>query len=452
MQDNENTLLAHTHYFHFNEESVKELKDEYFKHYQLIKTNFCGNVIDYKTLTTLRCAKHTIIYIGSDVEFLYPRLFEMSQFNVIIKVVKELSLNYENDDVKRFCQLVSIGEVPLNIHGVGILFPRFFDMQQNYFERITEEHEFQELTESNKPGNALRKGIYLTHVTKVAKDYPANNPHNDSHNDPHNDQKEHNDQNDQNEQNDVILKFKLLRCSTNFRGPTNNFRSTDIEIINKVNNICKYFFKYPVELNHVLAQIYNNVEKDNKVQRKAAIKNHSDKRKDMKSKGLIAFCTFLKLQSEVKNVKQSADCMFDQCYNNNTSVLTNLRFRLKDCITDTKYVKQFDITLYPNSMFVIALDTNRSYTHEIVPSILDITKIPLRMGYIVRCSDTEAIHKNGLTYIVQGKKLIELKEPNEDNVKELKELYLKENTTDEHIDYHPIFYTMNDGDRMKPLI
>lgn len=36
---------------------------------------------------------------------------------------------------------------------------------------------------------------------------------------------------------DGEIKFKLLRCSSNLKGPTDNFREADNEIINTVNNI-----------------------------------------------------------------------------------------------------------------------------------------------------------------------------------------------------------------------
>ena len=58
-----------------------------------------------------------------------------------------------------------------------------------------------------------------------------------------------------------------------------------------------YFFESVVKFNHVLAQIYENkiIEKDNKkLERKAKIKEHSDKTKDMHRNALIAFCTFYK--------------------------------------------------------------------------------------------------------------------------------------------------------------
>ena len=75
---------------------------------------------------------------------------------------------------------------------------------KDYFELLEKEHLFQTLSESNKPGNAYRSGIYLT---KVEED-----------------------------KEEDLLRFNLLRCSTNLDGGTDNFKAVDYEIINKVNN------------------------------------------------------------------------------------------------------------------------------------------------------------------------------------------------------------------------
>lgn len=148
--------------------------------------------------------------------------------------------------------------MPLNFHGVGVFFPRFFDLR-DCFERITKEHDFQSLTLSDKPGSAFRRGIYLTRVQQ---------------------------------QDDETLKFRLLRCSTNLSGPTDNLRETDEIVIARVNAVREYFFENSAELNHVLAQTYHNSESENGKQKKAKISEHSDKTKDMPKNGLLAFCTF----------------------------------------------------------------------------------------------------------------------------------------------------------------
>lgn len=83
-----------------------------------------------------------------------------------------------------------------------------------------------------------------------------------------------------------------MRCSTNLDGPTENFRQTDIEIVNAVNGVRAKFFEDSASLNHVLAQTYHNVKNDEGKSKKAKISRHSDKTKDMPDNGLLAFCTF----------------------------------------------------------------------------------------------------------------------------------------------------------------
>ena len=307
---------------------------------------------------------------------------------------------------------------PTNIHNVGIYFKDFFNEDSiDYFDLLLKEHQFQILTESNKPTNALRKGIYLTNVTKD------------------------NDTDD--------LKFNLLRCSSNLDGPTDNFRETDLKIINKVTESAKEYFEKPFNLNHVLAQVYTNNMETNK---KAKIKNHSDKTKDMDLSGIMAFCTFYNTQELNKCSKKSTTDTYDYVYKN-TSVLTSLKFRLKDCVKNDLLTKEFEIKLYPGSVFLMPLSTNRLYTHEICPSVLNVEQIPTRMGYVIRCSKTEAIHKNGKTYIINSdNSFTELCEPSENEVVRLKDLYYKENTTADIIEYNGFNFSLNKGDYLAPII
>ena len=139
----------------------------------------------------------------------------------------------------------------LNVHHVGILFKQYFP-KENFFGKISREHQFQPLTESNKQSKAYRKGIYLSNVSQ---------------------------------KKETILEYNLLRCSTNFDWPTENFGETDRIIMDCVKRTANHFFREKVCLNHVLAQIYQNkvVTNDNghSVERKATIKQHSDKTKDI---------------------------------------------------------------------------------------------------------------------------------------------------------------------------
>jgi uncharacterized C2H2 Zn-finger protein len=392
MENKECTLLTNKNILIYTNDDSKNKKIDYY-----IK-NFCGKVFSNMTdFTNSKYLQDTLVYFCGDVKNYEKELNNLNN----LYIVEDLSTNFD----KKTYNVIKLEELPINIFDVGIFFKNFFDSNKDYFDLLTKEHNFQSLTESNKGSSAFRTGIYITKVMK--------------------------DNND--------LKFKLLRCSSNFDGPTDNFRNTDIEIVSKVNFISKYYFKESAELNHVLAQVYQNHVQKNNVgldkEKKAKIKEHSDKTKDMSSNGLLAFCTFYK---ENKKYDDTA--------------LTKLRFRMKDDVDNDNFVGKFDVILYPNSVFLVPLSTNRLYTHEIIPSSKSIKDIPTRLGYVIRCSKTEAIYKNDKTYILDENKEIELVEPDDEGIKNLKYLYYQENLTPNVIEYEKIYFSLNKGDYMKPLL
>ena len=173
----------------------------------------------------------------------------------------------------------------------------------------------------------------------------------------------------------------------------------------------------------------------------------------MPSNALMAFTTFYHFDQDQSSYnKEGFDIRMG-----NTSVLTRLLFKRKHCVKDTTLVPQFSVTLYPNSVFVIPLSTNRQYTHEIKPSGLPIDKIPTRLGYVIRSSKTRAMHKHGQTYICvsQDAKNDEwkpLREITDDDIETIRTLYYEENTTDEIINYGDVFVSMNEGDYKQPLL
>lgn len=368
-----------------------------------LKQNFCGNVTT--NIDDVIKLNDVIIYVLGDM----TNVSNITNTNTF--VIKELSFNYDNNDKLQF---VTLGSVPLNVNNVGLFFREFFN-EKNYFELLNNEHQFQILTESNKPGMSYRKGIYLTKV----------------------------------EENGNDINFNLLRCSTNLDGPTDNFRNTDNEIVNKVNDISQHFFEQRANFNHVLAQVYNNTKIDGK-EKKAKIKEHSDKTKDMPINGLMAFCTFYNFENvDLKEVKKNG---YDYCYKGN-SVLTKLRFRLKKTVVDTYFTKNFDVILYPGSVFMMSLSINRLYTHEIIPPYLSINKLPTRLGYVVRCSKTQAVFKDNQTYIKNSNsEFVKLEEPTDLKIKNLKDLYFKENVTTDIMDYGDINFSLNNGDYLKPIL
>ncbi|GAB3151486.1 hypothetical protein GCM10027290_40830 [Micromonospora sonneratiae] len=104
-------------------------------------------------------------------------------------------------------------------------------------------------------------------------------------------------------------------------------------------------------------------------------------------------------------------------------------------------------------MFFMPLSTNRLYTHEIRPSTLDVELLPTRLGYVVRCSSAEAVHRDGQTFLKRGGNLVKLEPPTTEGMNELRRLYVEENKTQAFIDYGDKFlFSMNTGDYIAPRI
>jgi hypothetical protein len=309
---------------------------------------------------------------------------------------------------------VRLGRVPVRVAGVGVYYRRFFD-DDDFFQRISQEHTFQSLTESVKPSKAHRTGIYLTPVT------------------------EHGDE----------LKFHLLRCSTNLSGPTENFCATDWRIVNALNEEADVIFGEHARLNHVLAQLYPSTPatEDHK-QTKAKISAHADKTKDMPESGIMAFCTFYDGLGALTSLPDDA---FDYGYKGKSG-LTRLHFRLKDPVQDRAGLRpEFAVTLYPGSVFFMPLSTNRLYTHEIRASVLNAEMLPTRLGYVVRCSKTEAVHTRGGTFLQLDGERVPMEPPTQEGMDALRELYAAENRSDAFIDYGDRFrFSMNEGDYQAP--
>ncbi len=370
-----------------------------------LESSFCGKVIinpNEKDKTEM-IQPANLIYACGDIEKILNMFQKNLNSNQII-VIEDLSYHFDKENVKS----VPLSQVPLQVHdGLGLWIKDFFPHDKDFYDLIKQQHQFQQLTQSSKSGSAFRKGIYITEVK---------------------------------EKLDKSCTFHLLRCSTNLDGPTDNVRSIDREIISTVNQICELFFDTNVNLNHVLAQDYINTST-----KKARISSHSDKTKDMPREGLIAFCSFY---SKFDNTCSTKDPN-DYVYNGQTSIFPSLVFKLKDDVKDEDLVKEFSIKLYPNSLFVIPLSTNRLYTHEIRPSLLPPDKLPTRLGYVIRSSNTLCTCVNQQNYI----DTTPLHEMSQEEQTTLEKLYLEENTTSHVIHYpRPFFSSMNQGDYKPPKL
>lgn len=412
--------------------------------------NFCGMVITDITKLENPTDHNTLLYLTGDIreilqDLLVNDVFKQEKFKQVF-IIRDLSYNFQ-DEQNISLKLINSGQVPLNIHGVGVFIRDCFDHSENdYFAQISREHKFQNLTESNKPNNAFRTGIYITKVVKEEES----------------------------------MYYKLLRCSSNFAGPTDNVRKTDEYVMNIANQFGKDFFlDQSAELNHVLAQIYWNHVAENGLEKKAVIKSHSDKTKDMPRNGLMGFCTFYKdyfggkfTDPQLAKISRSKTDPFDFCYKQGNSVLTRLRFVLKSDIVDnlenvedTKdkknakntMVKKFDIVLYPNSLFLMSLSGNRLYTHEIVASPIPIAHLPTRMGYVIRCSKTTSCYTNDSAHIlVTGDKgddqcMKKMEPSTKETATAIKQIYFLENSTSQLVSYPTILCSLNSGDYLPPI-
>lgn len=380
---------------------------------QHLVANFCGQVVQDLAEVEGSLSQKRVYVCGNVGKLAYA--------DVPLFIIRELAC-YDEAQIQLNRQVVSMGQVPLVVCEAGVYFRCLFDDEIDYFHNIKTEHTFQELTESTKPSQAFRKGIYLTEVSRELTD----------------------------EQGE-ILHYRLLRCSSNFSGPTENFRETDRKVMKAMNEAVRYVFEKETTLNHVLAQIYENKKEADAEgkEKKAKIKAHSDKTKDMPQEGLIAFCTFYD-KAGFQHLKPSPTDTYDWCYKD-TSGLTRLHFKLKPTVQDSALAKEFTVTLYPNSVFLIPLSTNRLYTHEIKPSILPIDKIPTRMGYVARCSNKEAVFMNEQAYLKEEGALIQLAPMTFEGMADLKETYRQENQSENQVQYGKIDFSMNLGDYQKPI-
>lgn len=514
----ENKLLTETHlcvclHDHFEDLNLKSAGDCRPAQLSHVTKHFCGRVItDLSQLdTSIENRSEIWLYLTGDIRALLQTLETSAKakgWNRIL-IIKDLSYNFmdnkeqeqEEEEAKKAepalhkktrsfshgthhiqllgdtkaringVQLISSGQVPLYIHGIGLFVRDFFGSEIDYFGAISGEHEFERLTESNKPSEALRKGRYFSNVVTedsaltskspdlstptptpirtpaattttiltinpVASSTIADNATLDTATTPISDTHAISSSTSDSvtmpavtravaasdaatvfsscfgetkakatikkDGDSKALIFNLLRCSTNFPVGTDNFRRTDHVILSMVQEYANAFFAdKTVKLNHVLAQIYwNHKNPANASEKKASIKPHSDKTKDMPRNGLMAFCTFYKdfchgkfhdprLVTHVK--KKSALDPLDFYYKGNVanSVLTKLRFKLKPDTQDTLSAKNVDVVMYPGSLLLTSLEQNRRYTHETVqPGGLSISNVPTRMGYVIRCSKT----------------------------------------------------------------
>ena len=343
------------------DDELDELDESLRRQLDDLRRHFCGYVVtDLNELMATTIGVDSMVYLCGD-------LLTKTSFHRA-KVIRQLSYHLEIS-LDNY-QLIDIGQVPLNLHGVAVFFRRFFDPSRDYYTQLEQAHPF---------------GIPI-HLTPV-----ENGAHG--------------------------LKFRLLRCSSSLNCLTDNFRQVDYDVVGQVNQAQQELYQQTVQLNHVLAQVCDDTvvihgqgHGPQVLRRKPRTRSHSAKTRDMPKNGLIAFCSFYH--------GSCASDPYDRVIND-ISLYPQLRFKLKPGQSYPGLQKRFEVTLYPHSLLIMSLLTNRLYTHEIVPSPLPIEHLPIRFSYIIRCSKTEAIFRHNFTYIDYPERYVRLKEPTDTDTREL---------------------------------
>lgn len=374
-----------------------------------VKQNFCGRVISLlEEMPAFKVSQ--LVFFAGDKEHApapSPHLF----------VVQEYSTGFTGEE--EGVLFVRLGQLPLNIHGLGVYWPEFFVSCQDWVSTIEAEHDLAPLQEGDKANFAIRKGCYVTAVTEEEQQ----------------------------------LRFRLLRCSTNFGAPTENIRATDMAILKTLNELAPAFFKNCATLNHELIQVYRPRLSEKKEQR-ASIKPHSDKSEDFSARSVIAFCSFYegyRGKGFPNRPEWKPRHPFDWVYRE-TSILTRLVFRSKT--SSSSRPDSFEVVVHPGSIFMIPEEVNRQYVHEVKNSVLPIDKYATRLSVVARCSRAEAVFREGMTLLqTASKKYQPLHAASPEDVALLKQLYLQENTQVPQVIYpFPLLFSLNRGDYMKPQL
>jgi hypothetical protein len=207
-------------------------------------SNFCGKTLNARLNDSWTWESNVHYWICGDIDFILSKCQDNTFDKRNITIVKQQSGAISTtespfpDNKYDGYQVCTILEIPQIIHDVCVCFQNVFSTlnRDSIFADIVDAHTFHSLTESNKPSNAFRKGVYLTKVEKCADGMF------DSYS------------------------YHLLRCSSNLGGGSENLQTVDNDIINIANNAVKQCFdniQTDNVLNHVLAQIYYNTTDEN---------------------------------------------------------------------------------------------------------------------------------------------------------------------------------------------
>jgi hypothetical protein len=380
----ENELLTDVHILLYAH--VKPASKLLGAEFMYLKLHFCGKVVE--NVREIKRSINTIIYFCGNAL--------RSPLDAF--VIKELSYNITTQST------VSLGAVPINISGAGIMFRRFFT-KDCIFSEITNDRAFKQVTENCGSEKIAHTGLFLSPVER----------HRDG------------------------LKYYIQRSRMVCSEPLSCMKTIDAEITSLVNVSVNSFFKSKVRFNHIFADLHSPAEN-----RKYKPFNKSENTKDMHADALIAYCTFYKDYDGLDFIRQSSDDSIFDCAYGGTSIFPKMRFKLKRDAPLDKYMRNsFTVTLYPNSLFVISLSTNRFYTHEV---IMPNTKKLTRVNYTLCSSKTWVLFRNR-PYIYENGILTRMDKIGGER---LEELCSKENNSSIKIDYPNVYCSLSEGDYKEP--
>jgi hypothetical protein len=163
--------------------------------YDVLK-NFNGTSIPNAELEDSGCKDKVknfkVIYVCGDIlkiilnfQQLYSKLKDENKVYFIDDLIYNEAEKGGLEPTNKSFSVISSGQVPLNFYNLGIYFGNLFGHKTNrvtcnntnhenrslqkfndIFEKISNQHTFQTLTESNKPNNAFRTGLNITNVEK----------------------------------------------------------------------------------------------------------------------------------------------------------------------------------------------------------------------------------------------------------------------------------------------
>jgi len=134
MEEKECTMLTDKHVLVCLDEDLTDLNPKLIRELEYIKKNFCGlvysNITDLNNLIRTSDVSDRSFYLCCGSHCCALKTMKTNQ----IFIIREL-IDSRTDPQPSGYKLISIGQVPLNVHNQGVFFKNFFDSDKDYFDR-----------------------------------------------------------------------------------------------------------------------------------------------------------------------------------------------------------------------------------------------------------------------------------------------------------------------------